>query len=250
MEYLLISLLVGYMGASFASFCALVTDTSRPKNRRSVCKSCSKTLTWYELIPLFSYLLQKGKCRNCKKHIPAHLLKTEIAGAVLYLSLFWYFLYLQPNMGLFELIAHYAFFSIFFLLSVADSKYQEFDTSQTIVLAIVAAILRFSTSQPSISWGIDPLLASLFIGFVYLIQKGKLGEGDIVIGIIIALAFGFIPFLQTLFIASLLGIITILYQSGTNWKEHRIGLLPFLLVGTLMSLWIPVSNITPALFSL
>ncbi len=36
---------------------------------RSHCFSCGKTLRWYELVPVFSFVLQKGRCRKCKAHI-------------------------------------------------------------------------------------------------------------------------------------------------------------------------------------
>ena len=36
--------------------------------KRSHCMTCGHTLSWYELIPLFSYLFLGGKCRHCKAH--------------------------------------------------------------------------------------------------------------------------------------------------------------------------------------
>ena len=43
----------------------------------SYCPSCRHRLRWYELIPLFSYIIQGGKCRNCKKRISCYLQKYD-----------------------------------------------------------------------------------------------------------------------------------------------------------------------------
>ncbi|WP_373739994.1 prepilin peptidase, partial [Jeotgalibaca porci] len=36
---------------------------------RSYCDTCERTLTWKELIPVFSFVIQKGKCRKCHEKI-------------------------------------------------------------------------------------------------------------------------------------------------------------------------------------
>ncbi len=50
---------------------------------RSICPKCKKTLSWRELIPIYSYLAQQGKCRQCRKKIPKRYLYTELCYAVL-----------------------------------------------------------------------------------------------------------------------------------------------------------------------
>jgi leader peptidase (prepilin peptidase)/N-methyltransferase len=48
---------------------------------RSFCPTCNKTLTWWQNIPIFSFLLQGGKCVNCKQKIPARYLIVELLAA-------------------------------------------------------------------------------------------------------------------------------------------------------------------------
>ncbi|HAR4963050.1 TPA: prepilin peptidase, partial [Staphylococcus aureus] len=38
-------------------------------HRRSKCDYCNSSLKWYELMPIISFLLLKGRCRNCRKRI-------------------------------------------------------------------------------------------------------------------------------------------------------------------------------------
>lgn len=56
--------------------------------KRSHCMTCGHTLSWYELIPLFSYLFLGGKCRHCKAHISVQYPIVEALNGIIYLILF------------------------------------------------------------------------------------------------------------------------------------------------------------------
>ena len=55
---------------------------------RSHCMQCGHLLGWYELIPLFSYLLQGGKCRKCKSKISVQYPVIEGANGIAYVLIF------------------------------------------------------------------------------------------------------------------------------------------------------------------
>lgn len=80
-------LLLGILGLVFGSFIATVA-LRWPQGRsalegRSACDSCDKALRAHELVPLFSYVLQRGRCRACGGAIhPGHP-GTELAGLVI-----------------------------------------------------------------------------------------------------------------------------------------------------------------------
>lgn len=71
-------------GSVLASFyCVLATRIPEGKSivkPRSHCEHCNHTLKWYELIPIFSYLFLRGKCRECHKKIPIYEFICEISG--------------------------------------------------------------------------------------------------------------------------------------------------------------------------
>jgi leader peptidase (prepilin peptidase)/N-methyltransferase len=79
-------LALAVLGLIFGSFIATVA-LRWPEGRsamrgRSECDSCRKLLRAHELVPLFSYALQRGRCRTCGATIhPGHL-AVEIAGAL------------------------------------------------------------------------------------------------------------------------------------------------------------------------
>jgi leader peptidase (prepilin peptidase)/N-methyltransferase len=57
---------------------------------------CKSQLTWRELIPLFSFLFQKGKCKNCKTKISKQYPVVEFATGILF-ALNFYYLFGQTN---------------------------------------------------------------------------------------------------------------------------------------------------------
>src|SRR5690625_3377112 len=76
------------LGVVFGSFFNVI-GLRLPKNipfhtGRSYCPSCDKQLYWYELIPIISYLLQRGKCNGCKTKIAPLYPIMELATGILF----------------------------------------------------------------------------------------------------------------------------------------------------------------------
>ena len=72
------------MGGCIFSFADVVADRLPRKisfvKGRSYCPSCGHTLAWYDMIPVVSWLLLRGKCRQCRCRIPARYPVTEAMG--------------------------------------------------------------------------------------------------------------------------------------------------------------------------
>lgn len=52
---------------------------------RSQCPRCQKTLRWFELIPILSFIIQKGRCRGCQKKIDWQYPLVELTAGILFL---------------------------------------------------------------------------------------------------------------------------------------------------------------------
>lgn len=78
--------LAGFLGASVASFGqCVITRTAQGESwisGRSRCDFCHHTLSWYENIPIASYLLQSGKTRCCQKKLSPIYVIGEVCFAV------------------------------------------------------------------------------------------------------------------------------------------------------------------------
>lgn len=63
----------------------------RNANGRSRCPHCRKILDWYELIPICSFLIQRGKCRSCGVKLTLQYPLIEFLGGLIFILVFWRF---------------------------------------------------------------------------------------------------------------------------------------------------------------
>ncbi|HEY4520497.1 MAG TPA: prepilin peptidase [Candidatus Paceibacterota bacterium] len=182
---LLIYILVGLSLGSF--FGVLVTRRAKGILGRSQCPHCHKTLSWYELIPVVSFIIQKGKCRKCG-HSLSHIYPAlELFTAfILVFFLSRLSLSLTPDFHLFLLC-------IFILLFFFDLLF--FILPDVIVFpAIIFSFAYIYFLKPelfkeSVLTGI--FLASFF-GILYICSSGRwLGLGDVKLVFLIGLALGY-----------------------------------------------------------
>lgn len=88
------------IGISLGSFLNVITRRYHPEenNRissyirgRSHCERCGRTLVWYELIPLVSFLLQRGKCRTCQNKLSLQYPLVELIGGMMSVAIGYFF---------------------------------------------------------------------------------------------------------------------------------------------------------------
>jgi leader peptidase (prepilin peptidase)/N-methyltransferase len=87
------------LGAAVGSFLNVVIfrfGNERIIKGRSKCPHCGKILEWFELIPIFSFILQAGKCRLCKKNISLQYPIVEILTGLTFVGIFWRFIFRSP----------------------------------------------------------------------------------------------------------------------------------------------------------
>ncbi len=141
---------------------------------RSQCFSCNKKLKWYELVPIFSFLIQKGKCRSC------------------HASISWQYLYVEMLTGvLFASIAYTLSFSLFAYTSatVATFLFFVFVAALTVVLAV------YDLKHSILPFSINILLLGLT--FCYALWQWYVGAFtalDISTGFLLALPIALLHF--------------------------------------------------------
>ncbi|OGD62562.1 hypothetical protein A2160_05975 [Candidatus Beckwithbacteria bacterium RBG_13_42_9] len=213
---------------------------------RSICDHCRRKLLWYDNIPLFSYLLLKGKCRWCHQPISFQYPLIELLTGLEFVWLYWIlsrFAFFGQIEGFYSLaLAGYWFFifSVSVVLALVDWKTQILP--DTVLLpAIVLAILRlFITHQWQFLF--SAFIAGLFFLSLFLVTRGKgIGFGDVKLGFFMGLVLGwwqrvivaiFLAFLT----GAIVGVIVVILKKKTLKSAIAFG--PFLLWGMwLAKLW-------------
>src|SRR5699024_6579456 len=184
---------------------------------RSECPACFATLKSYELIPIVSYLMQKGRCRYCSTSISQQYIWLETATGLLF-SLCFYQIGWQ-----YELITALLFVSMFLVIFVTDILYMTIPNNILLFFLPLFIILR--VFNPLTPW-YDPILGAV-VGFglpflIILCNKGGMGAGDMKLLAVIGVVIGTGNTLLALFIASLIGSIVgmiYLYRRGGSRKQ-------------------------------
>ena len=108
---------------------------------RSRCFSCSKDLSWYELVPLFSFLALKGKCLNCNSKISYQYPVVEFITGIIFAGLFLKF-------GLTSLLPLYLIISCLLIaMSVYDFKHKIIPDGMVYTFIVLSILILFIT-QP------------------------------------------------------------------------------------------------------
>lgn len=182
----------------------------------SHCTSCDRKLGILDLVPVFSYLILRGKCRGCGSKIGVIYPFMEFAtGSLFALS------YLSLGFS-FELIIAILFMSLLVIITVSDIAYMLIPDK--VLLPFAIALFASRVVIPLAPWWDSLLGAVVGFGVLYMIavvSKGGMGGGDIKLFFVIGLVLGTVNTLLTLFLAALIGSvmgIIILRKTGQNRK--------------------------------
>ncbi|OGH17623.1 MAG: hypothetical protein A3F30_02255 [Candidatus Levybacteria bacterium RIFCSPHIGHO2_12_FULL_37_12] len=90
----MILFLLFILGLAIGSFLNVLIDRipndESPFKGRSCCDKCKKTLKWYDMVPVLSFLILKGKCRYCKAHISFYYPLVELITGVMFVIVFFF----------------------------------------------------------------------------------------------------------------------------------------------------------------
>ena len=206
---------------------------------RSHCMHCGHILSWYELIPLISWIIQGGKCRSCKAKISAQYPIVEALNAILWIGvvLIW---------GLrWETILFCICSSVLIVLAVIDERTQEIPIGLNIAIAVlgVARVILVLTKQATASgpwyeYVIGAFVVSGLFLIIVLVTKGRgMGGGDVKLMAAAGLLLGWKHILLAMMIGCILGsVIHIIRMNVNKKKEHVLAFGPYLAAGIYLTI--------------
>ena len=225
------------IGIAIGSFLNLSID--RIPNKMSLvsppshCTVCKQKLAPKDLIPIFSYIYLRGRCRYCRSAIPKRTLVFETIFAVLFA-----YLYLRYSVTVeFLVISFYC--CLFIIILVIDQEHGIIPNRivyPSLVISLVIAIFtsRIEIANAAIGGGIGLVIFSLIV----IISRGGMGIGDIKMAALIGVATGFPMVFVALLLAVLCGgtVALVLLLGKIKGMKEGIRFGPYLSVGAIATL--------------
>ncbi len=225
------------LGIEIGSFLNVVIDRLpagqslvRPPSH---CPVCNTRLRARDLIPVFSYLWLKGRCRYCAAPIPRRVFLVELATGGAFAGLYAYY-GLTAQFGL--LAAYACLFLVIFVIDLDHQLILNKLTYPGAVFALATVPLWDDLSFPEALIGGAVGFALLFT--VVVLSRGGMGWGDVKMAALMGLALGFPIIFVGLFIGIVIGglVAIALLVTGKKGRKQVIPFGPFLAVGAMTAL--------------
>jgi leader peptidase (prepilin peptidase)/N-methyltransferase len=214
----------------------------RPRSR---CPSCGHELTAIENIPVVSWLIQGGKCRNCKAPVSPRYIVGEIATAALWVAAVYRF----PHSAAL-VIVYAALFWVLLALSLIDLEHKLLPNA-VVYPATVVGLAGFAIAGAVLhhmNWWIWGLIGGgasfLFFFVIALISPAGMGMGDVKLSFLLGFSLAFLggwrPVVAGFFTAFLAGAVVglALMAAGKAGRKSAVPFGPFMALGAVVTiLW-------------
>ena len=245
----IIFFILGLIIGSFLNVVIFRFNTERSFGGRSGCMTCQNKLSWSELVPLLSFFVLRGRCRNCKAKISIQYPIVELISGLVFAGLFLKFQDIfYINTFVFSVsYAYYAvMFSLLLVIAVYDFKHKIIPDTLSLVFGVVTFIGLFFFSNflffphiPSVLEFLSGILLALPFAFIWLISKGTwMGLGDAKLALGLGWLLGFSRILSGAVVAfwsgAIIGFLLIVFTKKYGMKSE-IPFAPFLVLGVFIA---------------
>jgi len=233
--YLLIFFIFGSVMGSF--YHVIATRLSKGLSiitPASHCEKCNHRLKWYELIPILSYLIQGGKCRECKSKLSISYLLIEICTGILFAVCFHAFDFTL------ELIVALIFVSSLIIIIISDIEYMII-LDEVLIFAVFSIIIvdiidvgLYETTLKVLA-GIGAFITMLLIKKLgdIVFKQESLGGGDIKLMFMVGLVIGYPMAVCNIFFATFIAFPIALFLLISK-KDNIIPFGPFLSMSAIL----------------
>lgn len=244
---IIFAFILGTIIGSFLNVVILRHNSGRTVNGRSMCFSCGKTLHWHELVPVFSYLFQRGKCTKCKSAISLQYPVVEFISGILFALLAWklsFLLLVSPLTFLTKTVFYGYLLSLLVVISVYDLKHGIIPDQFSYLFATMAFLLLFFETGnifmahvPTVAQILaGPIIAAPF-AFLWWVSNGKwMGFGDaklaLGMGFLLGVSGGLTALLIAFWSGALISIFLLLLKRYGFTMKSEIPFAPFLVFAT------------------
>ena len=209
---------------------------------RSHCDNCRKTLNWYDLVPVVSFIILQRKCRSCHKKISWQYPLVETATGLIFLFTYASMIHIieAEFIGL-SLIYFLLVSGSLIVIFVTDLKYRIIPDQILIFMTVISLVYQSIYFPQLLTVNLMAgILSMLFFLFLVIVTKGKgMGLGDVKLAFVMGLMLGFPKIITALYLSFLTGAAVSLILILTRKKSMKstIAFGPFLVYATFISLF-------------
>lgn len=221
---------------------------------RSICMTCNRNLRWFELIPIFSFLVQSGKCRRCRSKISSQYPLVEFLTGIVFVFIATKYIYLLDISfwSYVLVVALFAFiFSLLIVISVYDFRHKIIPDKLVylfILVSFLSIFINYSGVPHLFSWPTlinlisGPVLALPFV-LIWLFSKGRLmglGDGKLIVGIgwLLGMFSGICALFLSFWIGTIVSLILLLISKKKITMKTEIPFAPFLIISTFITFFL------------
>lgn len=199
----------------------------------SHCMTCGRKLKWYDMVPVFSWLVLGGKCRNCKSKISVQYPIIEGVNGILYVMI------CAVN-GLEWSSVIYCFMaSALLVLSIIDWRTYEIPFEINVFLFVLGIAMTILDRGNLVEHLIGMICVSVLLGILYLLTGGRaIGGGDIKLMFACGLILGWKLILLAFFLGCIIGSVVHIIRMSVKKAGRMLAMGPYLSAGIfLAALW-------------
>jgi leader peptidase (prepilin peptidase)/N-methyltransferase len=222
--------LFGIVIGSFLNVCIFrMPEHQTVVTERSHCMTCGYQLSWYDMVPVFSWLFLRGKCRKCKEPISPQYPIVEAVNGFLYILIF-----AVKDFSL-ESVLYCLLASALLVLGVIDWRTYEIPIEINIFIFVLGIVRAVTDPKNWMLYLLGFLSVSILLWLILVISKGRaIGGGDVKLMAAAGLLLGW----KLIILAFLLGCIIHLIRMKVSGADRVLAMGPYLAVGIMIAaLW-------------
>jgi leader peptidase (prepilin peptidase)/N-methyltransferase len=242
MAGMVILFVFGAIVGSFLNVVGLRLNSGLTLGGRSRCGACGKKLRWWELVPILSFFILRGRCSKCRAKISWQYPGIEVLTGLIFATL-----YLIFGLTIYYLLSTLVFCT-YIVIVIYDLRHKIIPDSLVYVAILLSVVGRWLSGGSVLDWLAGPIMFGFFAA-IWLISRGRaMGFGDaklsLSIGLLLGAAKGFSAIVLSFWIGALFGLGYMIFsskkitmKSGARITfKSELPFAPFMLLGAWLGL--------------
>jgi prepilin signal peptidase PulO-like enzyme (type II secretory pathway) len=244
----IIFFLLGTIVGSFLNVLIYRHNTGLTLGGRSFCFSCRKKLRWHELLPVVSFAVQRGRCKQCGSKIAKQYALVELATGILFGAIAATTLTTISVITTLQTFTLFVMASTLIVIFVYDLRHKIIPDLYVALFAVSAftytGITAYGAGESVLgilfSNAIAALIFFLFFAALWFFSKGKaMGFGDaklaVGVGALLGLGKGGLALMIAFWTGAIIGAVLLLARKKYVTMKTEIPFAPFIILGVLVA---------------